>query len=108
MDDDARRGAKNEALYREVNERINELMESFRVAPDELVGFLCECDRRTCEATVSLSLDEYHEVRADQRHFALVREHVNPELERVVRETDRYAVVEKEGDAGALVEDAAA
>ena len=108
MGDDVRRGAENEALYREVNERINELMESFRVAADELVGFLCECDRRTCDATVSLTLEEYRKVRSDARHFALVPEHVNPALERVVHETDRYAVVEKEDEAGALVEDAAA
>lgn len=108
MDDNARRGAKNEALYREVNERIYELMESFRVVPGELVGFLCECDRPSCDATVSLSLEEYRDVRSDARHFALVPDHVNPARERVVRQTDRYAVVEKEGEAGALAEDAAA
>lgn len=108
MDDDARRGAKNEALYREVNERIYELMESFRVVADELVGFLCECGSPSCDATVSLSVEEYREVRSDGRHFALVPGHANPALERVVRQTDRYAVVEKEGETGALVEDAAA
>lgn len=108
MSDDVRRSAQNEALYREVNERISELMESFRVAPGELVGFLCECDGVACEATLSLSLEEYREVRADARYFAVVPEHVDPTIERVVRETDRYAIVEKEGEAGTLVDDAAA
>ena len=103
-----RRRARDEALYREVNERIYELMESFLVLPGELVGLLCECGRPSCDVTVSLSLEEYREVRSDARHFAVFPDHVNPALERVVRETDRYAVVEKHGDAGALVEDAAA
>ena len=106
MDGDVR-AARNEALYREVNERISELMESFRVADDELVGFLCECDSSTCQETVSLSLAEYRAVRSHPRHFAVVASHVDPRIERVVRETDRFAVVEKNGDAGAMVEDAA-
>jgi hypothetical protein len=101
------RAARNETLYREVNERISELMASFRVADDELVGFLCECDASTCQETVSLSLAEYRAVRSHPRHFALVGSHVNPRVERVVRETDRFSVVEKDGEAGALVEDAA-
>jgi hypothetical protein len=101
------RAARNEALYREVNERISELMATFRVPDDELVGFLCECDAGECQATVSLSLTEYRAVRAHPRHFALVGSHVDRRVERVVRETDRFAVVEKEGEAGELVEDAA-
>ena len=105
---DVRRAAQNEALYREVNERISELMESFRVAPDELVGFLCECDGSGCEATLSLSLEEYHDVRADARHFAVLPAHVDPDVERVVRTTDRYALVEKEGEGGAIAEHSAA
>ncbi len=101
------RAARNETLYREVNERISELMASFRVADDELVGFLCECDSSTCQETVSLSLEEYRAVRSHPRHFALVPSHVDLRFERVVRETDRFSVVEKGGGAGALVEDAA-
>ncbi len=101
------RAARNEALYREVNERISELMATFRVADDEIVGFLCECNSGTCQATVSLSLGEYRAVRAHPRHFAVMGSHVDRRVERVVRETDRFAVVEKDGEAGALAEDAA-
>ena len=101
------RAARNEALYREVNERISELMATFRVADDEIVGFLCECNSGVCQATVSLSLGEYRAVRAHPRHFAVMGTHVDRRIERVVRETDRFAVVEKGGEAGALVEDAA-
>ncbi len=90
-----------------MNERIGELMESFRVPADEPAGFLCECDRPECQATVDLTPAEYAHVRSQPRHFAVLREHVNHEVERTVHETDRFVVIEKEGEAGALAEDAA-
>jgi len=42
-------------------------------------------------------------VRSDARHFVVVGDHVVPDLERVVGETDRYVVVAKrEGTPAAI------
>ncbi len=101
------RAAKNEALFRAVNERIGELMRSFRPSPDEVLSFLCECDDARCHETVAVTILEYEDVRADDRHFLLVPGHVNAGTERPVRQTDRFVVVEKLGVAAAAVDEAA-
>src|SRR3954453_23272051 len=57
---------KNEALCREVNERIEAVSEAF-TREDEAMEFLCECDRRDCRENVYLSRAEYESVRAESR-----------------------------------------
>jgi hypothetical protein len=44
---------------------------------------------------IAITIAEYESIRADPRQFAVVRDHVMAEVERVVAETDRYAVVAK-------------
>jgi hypothetical protein len=49
MDADQLRRARNEALFREVNERIGELETGLSGSAEEdslLVGFVCECPMR--------------------------------------------------------------
>ena len=96
------RVAKNEALFREVNERVKQISEPFlRIRDDEdaaLVEFVCECGREGCYEKVSLLLDEYEGVRARATQFVLVPGHETESVERVVRENRRYAVVEKHPD----------
>ena len=54
----ATKGARNQALWREVNERIKAVAET-----SGKVEFLCECGRLECRATVDMSMG----VRADPR-----------------------------------------
>jgi hypothetical protein len=42
-----------------------------------------------------MTLAEYESLRADPRQFAVTRGHVLADVEQVVSETDRYAVVAK-------------
>jgi hypothetical protein len=85
--------ARNEALFREVNERIREL------PPDgddqELTEFLCECGNADCTAPIQLSLAEYEQVRADPTQFAVIRDHVAPDVEELVAENERFVTVRK-------------
>jgi hypothetical protein len=92
--------AKNEALFREVNERIHEISDAHDVGSGELVGFLCECSRLNCGGTVELSLVEYEAARANPRVFIVSPGHEQEGIERVVERLDRYLLVEKVGDAG--------
>jgi hypothetical protein len=100
----AERAAKNESLFREVNERIAELQEDFGKTYGS-AHFICECSYLECTTRLELRLDEYEEVRSVRTHFVVAAGHADAENERVVRRTDRYLVVEKEGLAGALVAD---
>ena len=94
----ASRIAKNEASFRDINERLDQGLRQVRHAP-QLQRFVCECGDRECEALVLLTFEEYEEVRSDSRHFAAVPGHVFPETERVVRGNTRYEVLEKFGEA---------
>ena len=87
------RVARNESTTREINEQIEQAHEA---APVEgPVRVLCECGREDCDRVIAMTLAEYESVRADPHQFAVARDHVLADLERVVAETDRYAVVAK-------------
>jgi hypothetical protein len=92
--------ASNEALLREVNERIHEVGEGLQVLPDgELLDFHCECGKPACEGLVSMTESEYEHVRSDNDRFAVLQGHEEEEIERVVERTDRYLIVDKRPEA---------
>jgi hypothetical protein len=84
--------ARNEALFREVNERVEEI--SGRAGLDT-IDFICECGDADCTTAISLTQQEYEQVRDDPVLFAVLPGHVIPEVEDVVAESDRFQVVRK-------------
>lgn len=94
MDPHDERLMQNEDIFRRVNERLKDLGEAFSVV-SERAQFICECADPTCTARVEMTLDEYEAVRAHAACFFMLRGHEHGEIERVVRETDRYVVVQK-------------
>jgi hypothetical protein len=104
MDVRDERLASNEALLREVNERIHEIGENLQVLPDgELLDFRCECGSPACESPVSMTAAEYEDVRSDNDRFALLPGHENEQIERVMERTERYVVVDKRPEAEPFV-----
>jgi hypothetical protein len=100
MDARQERSAKNEALFREVNERIHEVGERLQVLPDDdRLDFRCECGRAACEESVSLTPSQYRDVRSDVDRFVVVPGHEDTGIERVVDRGDRYVVVDKKPEA---------
>jgi hypothetical protein len=97
----AERVARNEGVFREVNERINELAERHSFGH---VDFICECSRLGCREVVDCPPDVYEQVRANPRRFILAPGHVDSRFESVVHDGNRYVVVEKHGEAGAVAE----
>jgi hypothetical protein len=96
MPGDARE--RNEALFREVNERIEDV--GTALAPDDVpIEFLCECDDRECVEKVSATRAEYEAIRAVATNFVVLPGHEDPGVEHVVQQTKRFLVVEKEGQA---------
>ena len=102
--DEARTYCLNEAMFREGDERMNAWPESREADPAEELLFLCECADPDCRRHVSLTTQEYEAVRANTMHFLIVSGHERPNAERVIRESDRYAVIEKNDDVRAIVE----
>lgn len=90
--------ALNEALFREVNERIREISSSF-TRDDSTYGFVCECSDPDCTKRVVLTRAEYEDVRSDPTRFVVAKGHVMHEIEAVVERARDHVVVEKEGPA---------
>jgi hypothetical protein len=95
MDQRAREVGRHQALFREVNERIEELAETFDLK-DELT-ILCECGSGQCDERIVLRKDEYEKLRRIPTHFAVRPGHEIPDVERVVERHDGFVVVEKFG-----------
>jgi hypothetical protein len=95
--------AKNESLFREVNERIAEAAKRTLVLPD--AEFLCECGRPDCLERILVRLDEYEQTREHPERFILVTGHEQPEVDRVIGGGDDYVVVEKIGEARAVADE---
>jgi hypothetical protein len=96
------RAARNEALFREVNEQVRRLSRPQPPLQPELT-IVCECSDEQCTERVSLPLSVYEAVRTHPRRFVVVEDHDN-NFESVVERFDGYAVVEKEGQAGRIAE----
>jgi hypothetical protein len=90
---------RNQILFREVNERLREIIGSHE-GPTE---FLCECSREDCIHTVTLALPEYERVRARPNLFLVAAGHELLDVERVVGQEDRYVLVEKTVDEGRVI-----
>ena len=92
MSDRSERLARNEAMFRSVNERVEEVVQP---GPSEAIDFLCECGDTECVEKITLTREEYESVRVDGAQFAIVAGHEIPAIERVVRRADRFLVVRK-------------
>jgi hypothetical protein len=101
MDPDQERRARNEGIFREVNERIEDL--SKRSGIDEsdslLPGFICECSNEGCTEVLQVSYQLYEAVRENPRRFLVLPGHQDLDVERVVEEHRSALVVEKDIDA---------
>ena len=89
------RRALNEALFRDVNERIAESAEHFEADKTE---FVCECADPSCTERVPATLAEYENVRKKSTTFLLAPGHGQAEIEQVVSDRGRFQVVEKMGE----------
>ena len=97
------RSARNQALFRAVNENITAL-DRISISGSDPFVIACECADASCVAALSIDRDAYQSVRANPRQFALLPGHADPKLETVVTETGQYVVAEKFGDAALVVE----
>ena len=96
------RESETQARSREDNESTARA----RGTPDpdgQTSPFRCECGDNTCTCAIRLTAAEYESVRAYATHFAIARDHENPESEQLIEEHERFAVVETvSGDATKL------
>jgi hypothetical protein len=92
MSERGRRVGENEAMWRQINELSP-------LEPGVMNLVFCECGLVTCTDRVSMTAEEYEQVRGRSTTFVVAPGHELPDVERVVATNDRYRVVEKEGEA---------
>jgi hypothetical protein len=102
-EDQEERLAKNESLFRALNENIRGLASELRGR--EPFEFICECASSGCFERLSLTLAEYERIRQDGTHFLLAEGHEDIEIEQVVAQRAGYVVVAKDGVAGLVAAD---
>ena len=107
--------SRNEALIREVNERVADLdkaaEENSFAADETMFDFLCECgasdggEAGACEERVSMTINEYDQVRSQDDRFVVSPGHETEALESVTARTDRFVIVDKRPAAEPFVAD---
>jgi hypothetical protein len=99
-----KRLAMNEALFREMNERVEERVQASS-GDDSTFTILCECADLDCTQRITLTPAEYERAHADSAQFTIAPGHRAVDVEKVVTRTDRFEVVRKRGLSGAIADD---
>ena len=108
------RTARNEALIRVVNERIEQVDKAAQEAnydrKETLFEFLCECGDGDagevgCEARVEMTIREYEAVRSQDDRFVLHPGHEQEAIESVAARNERFVIVDKRASVERFVED---
>jgi len=103
MDSRETRLARNETLFREVNERIEDAVARMGRQDDHVYEFLCECSNSDCALLLPLTIADYEAARSDPRRFIVAPGHELPEIETVVARTSDFQLVTKQGEAADYV-----
>jgi len=94
----------NEAVFRDINERIETLAETFDLG-SQPVDLICECGDATCVQRIHMTHAEFEELRSDSHQFAIYPGHEEPDVETVVARRKGYDIVTKgEGVARKIAE----
>ena len=97
------RAARNQAMFRAVNDKIRELTDTFAVAT-ETFTIACECADPHCVDTIEVKPAEYEAIRANPRRFAVLPGHLDTDIEELIARSEGYHVAEKRGKAAAVAE----
>ena len=100
-EDRGARAAKNQSLFREINERVKQLNDGFSMVLP-IGEWICECADDTCVERIELTAEGYERVRTNGTHFLVAPSdtHVFLDVERIAERNELYWVVEKFGKAG--------
>jgi hypothetical protein len=94
IDERERRLGLNEALFREVNERLRGLNETFGELTNRM-ELVCECADPGCAERITMTVREYEELRADPEQFVIAPGHAALDIEDVVKRRKGWEIVRK-------------
>ena len=94
--------AKNEVIFRTVNEAIEQ--KAVEMGGLDAYQFICECSTAACFERISLTLLQYEHIRGAGVRFVVAPGHEDVEVELAVSTRATYCIVEKDGSAGIVAE----
>jgi hypothetical protein len=93
--------AFNEALFRQVNERVAEALTD--MGDDSAsIEIFCECGAKECMEKIRVGRGVYEQVRQHSARFFVANGHVAPDVERVIEDGDSFQIVEKHAEEAAI------
>jgi hypothetical protein len=92
----------NEAVFREVNERIEALAETFQLTSEPL-DLICECGDGSCVQRISMTRAEYEQLRSAPDQFAVFPGHESGGVEEILARRQGYDVVRKDDGAPKVI-----
>src|SRR3954466_13817327 len=99
----AERAARNESVFRDANERIEQRLEELSLA-DGRSPFLCECENPLCTQPVRLTAEEYEAVRAHPYRFIVATDHTIEDADVISRSDEFQGIQGRGGEAGGAAE----
>jgi len=90
--------AENEALFRQVNERVV----GRERRPAETFEIVCECADTQCMEHLRVTTEVYERTRSVPTDFLLKPGHAKPEYETVIDANEEFELVRKTGAAGSV------
>jgi hypothetical protein len=94
VDEERAEEMRRQALFREVNERIEILSEGWEIF-DGSISVLCECGRPGCNEPIDVARVVYDDIRATPHRFLLKGGHEIDDIDRVVVRHDGYVIAER-------------
>jgi hypothetical protein len=84
------RAARNQELFRELNNAISKLRYS-----SSFNEYVCECGLKTCLGTITLTTRQCEQIRSDPTRFVVLPGHWSKKHERIVGEGRGYQLVQR-------------
>jgi len=97
------RAARNEALFREVNERVEELHD--HLESGGAAEFVCECGNEMCTQRLAVPFETYERVRSSSVLFLVAPGHERSGIEAVVERLEGFLIVKKDDPAAGQIAD---
>lgn len=102
-----RRQIENEMIFRRINEKVGDdltTLDAMHIEEgnldliqneDLLLYFKCECSDENCETRIPILQSEYGAIHEDRKTFTVLPDHQVDLIEKVIKRTPLYNVVEK-------------
>ncbi len=102
-----RRQIENEMIFRRINEKVGDDLDSLdalHIDDDNLdliwddtilLNFKCECSDEDCDKRIPIKLSVYKKIHENRDAFIIKLNHQVKEIEKVILTEDNYSVVEK-------------